>query len=377
MEERKGILNVGFIGCGNFGGQIANAAVEEGFPSIAVNASKRDFATLSEDVVPFLVGDGKGTGKSREVAKEFFLNHINIVKDEVITKFIDNNDVIIIGGSAGGGYGSGSVPSLTQVLMEVYPDKCFRVVTTFPSIAETYEAQNHAEQFMSDILDLNIPYIVYDNDNFKNVEATEMNKLIIRKVVEDMKILRGDYILETTTGGIDERDLLTLNSTPGRTVCALLDNFEESMIENDSIVTTLKQAMVKSANAAIVDDKVIAASGIMYNLTSDLKKYGANIATDLQDTFGAHIGDFRNEVVDEEAGAFIACVISGLTAPTTRIDKIITRRMSIEKEINDRKAASTKLNTVETGKLSLGAKSFGSAPKANVDDILKKFTANK
>ena len=214
-----GIIKVGFIGCGNFGGQIASAAVEHDFPSIAINASKRDFNTISDKVIPFLVGDGKGTGKSRDLAKEFLLSHINIVKDEVIVKFIEQNDVIVIGGSAGGGYGSGSVPSLTDILKQIYPEKCFRIVTTFPSESETYEAQNHTEQFMQEVLALDVPYIIYDNDKFKQLEANEMNKAIISKVIEDMEILRGDYILETASGGIDERDLLTINSTPGRTVC--------------------------------------------------------------------------------------------------------------------------------------------------------------
>lgn len=374
-----GIIKVGFIGCGNFGGQIANAAVEHDFPSIAINASKRDFNGLNDAVTPFLVGDGKGTGKSRELAKEFLLEHITIVKDEVITKFIDQNDVIIIGGSAGGGYGSGSVPTLTDILKQVYPDKCFRVVTTFPGEAETYEAQNHTEQFMKELLELGVPYNIYDNDNYKHLEANAMNVAIIDKVIEDMKILRGDYILETTSGGIDERDLLTVNSTPGRTVCCVVPEFEEAMIEDGSIVATIKKSISNSANAVLVDDKVIRASALMYNLSTDLKRYGSTIATDIQTTFGYHIGDFRNEAVDvTDSKPFVACILAGLTEPTTRIDKVISRRQKIEKEINERQAASTKLSSVEAGTLALKPKQFGSsASKPNVDDILKKFTEGK
>ena len=150
-------------------------------------------------------------------------------------------------------------------------------------------------------------------------------------------------------------------------------------IEDGKIVSTIKKSIENSANAVVVDDKVINASAMMYNLGTDLKRYGASISDDIQTTFGTHIGDFRNEAVDsEDTTPFVACILAGLTEPTTRIDKVISRRMKIEKEINERKAASTKLSTVESGKLSLSAKQFGaSTAKPNVDDILKKFTQGK
>ena len=369
------ILKIGVIGCGNFGGAICNAAVKEGFECIAINASKRDLLNIDEKVSPFLVGDGKGTGKSREVAKEFLLDNMSIFKNDLFDQFVSSHDVICVAFSLGGGYGSGSEPTTVDILSQIYEGKCFKILTTFPSIAETYEAQNHTEQAMQEILELGVQYVIYDNDNFKDLEANEMNKKIISKAIEDLKNMRGDWVLETTTGGVDERDLMTVNSAPGRTVCCVIDNFEESMIEDDSIVATIKKQLANSANAAIVDDKNIQASAVIYNLKGDLKKYGAAIASELQTTFGAHLGDFRNEVVDnEDHEPFVACILSGLTEPTTRIDKVISRRMSIEKEITERQAASTKLGNVAAGKLSLSQKSFSTTKKdVDKDEILKKF----
>lgn len=370
-----GKLKVGFIGYGNMGGQLANAAASADIPSIAINTSKQDFETLNDDVNPFLVGDGNGTGKNRDTAKQFLSDRLNIVKDEKFIKFIEDKDIIFNGGSAGGGTGSGLVPSMTSILSQIYPDKCFIVITTFPSLKEQYIPQKHTEAFMKELLSLNVPYITYDNDCYKDLEATEMNKLIINKAVTDMRIIRGDFNIQTTTGGIDERDQLTLCSTPGRLICEVITNFEESMIEDASIVSTLKNAIAKSAHAPMVDDKFVEATGIMYNLTSDLKKYGSQISSDLENTFGKSITDYRNEAVDEDSeyGAFVACILAGLTAPTTRIDQTISRRQKLEDEINKRQAATTKLNSVEVGTLSLGTKSFGSSTKVqkpNVDDIL-------
>lgn len=384
-NETRGLLKVGVIGSGNFGGQIAIRAFEEGFSTIAMNASRRDLdlvAAKSPKIECFLVGDGNGTGKSRDNAKEFLLSHINIVKDDKLTSFIMQNDVIFVAGAAGGGFGSGSVPTLIDIFQQIYAndDKLFIALTTLPDIDETYTAQNHAEQFMREVLALNIPYLVYDNDNFKNLEATKMNDMVDSLIINDLKVLRGDYILPSSSGGIDERDLLTVISQPGRLVPSIFVDFDESTIDDNSIVATMRKHLLTSAHASLVDDKVITASATMYNLGTDSLKYAPAIKHDMQEVFGYHITDYRNEVVSDGSGTeFVAMIAAGLTAPTVRIDKLIARRQQIEKGFTSRESASTKLNTVEAGSLKLNVKSFGGAatskPATNVDDIIKKFQA--
>lgn len=380
IKETKGLLKVGIIGSGNFGGQIASRAVLEGFDAIAMNASKRDLDLVGTGVECFLVGDGNGTGKSRDNAKEFLLAHIPVVKDEKLTSFIMKHDVIFVVGAAGGGFGSGSVPTLIDIFQQIYENdnKLFIALTTLPDIDETYTAQNHAEQFMKEILGLNIPYLVYDNDNFKKLEASKMNEAIDSAIITDLKVLRGDYVLSTTSGGIDERDLLTVMSQPGRIVPSLFVNFDESTIDEGSIVATMRKHLTTSAHASLVDDKVISASAIMYNLGNDSLKYAPAIKHDMQEVFGYHITDYRNEVVSDGSSVeFVAIICAGLTAPTVRIDKMIARRQTIENGYTTREAAKTKLNTVESGTLKLNSKSFGggaaSRPSTNVDDILKKY----
>ena len=369
------ILNLGFIGLGNFGGQVANALVKEDFKSIVFNASVKDLSRLDKEVTTFLIGDGKGTGKSRDTAKQFLLDHINIVEDKMITSFIDECDAIFVGGSAGGGFGSGATPQLVNILSAIYPDKCFVAVTTFPGLNETYTAQNHTEQFMREIIDMHIPYMVYDNEEFSNMEASEMNSHILECIVNDMRILRGDYIIPTNTGGIDERDLLTVISVPGRIVCSGLHNIRS--VVSEKIVGELKKNI--KGHAELVDDKHIDASAVMYNFNlPDLKSYAPSITNDIQDTFGPHIADYRNEVTDStEFESFIVCILSGLTPPTGRIDRVINRRLQLEKELEDRQAVAMKLNSVQVGEIKLGVKSFGtSKPKDSkaISDILAKFT---
>ena len=362
------LLKVGVLGSGNFGGQVASVAAEANFPAVALNASARDLDLLHKDVIPFQIGDGKGTGKNRDYAQEFLENHIGVIEDNEFVNFITSNDVIVIAGSAGGGFGSNTVPALAERLTSDYPDTLFIVLTTFPKQSETYTAQNYTENFMRALIraDENgasipyVPYIIYDNEKCKNMTPEKMSEKILSTVVEDLCVMRGDYVLQTNTGGIDERDLLTALSVPGRLIISKLMCIDESSLVDDSIVSTIREDITNSVNAGMVDDKLISASALMYNLNDDLLRYAANIEEDIQTEFGQHITDYRNEAISDEFDTFIVTILSGLTEPTVRIDKVIARRQSIESTIVTRKSAATKLNQVQAGTLGLTPKKFGS-----------------
>lgn len=381
-----GLLKIGLIGIGNFGGQVCEEAVKHDFPAVVINSSTKDLDELNDKIVKFVVGDGNGTGKNRELGRDFLMDHIGFTQDKNLIEFLENNDCIYIAASSGGGMGSGAGPVTADVIMQMYTDdlghsvKMVGMISTLPDLDESYTAQKNSEEFMRDLLDLHVPYLMYDNNNFNNLTVEEMNKKVVSNIIADMRVLRGDFILPCTTGGIDQRDLLTLNSTPGRIVVDRIEPFDESDIVDDSIVGTIRKHISKSAHAALVDDKIILASGIMYNLSADTIKYASTVKKELQNTFGEHIADFRNESANiTQEDDFVVTILAGLTEPTTRIDKGITRRLKIESTIAERKSASTKLNSVQTGGLSLGVKSFGSGMstartnKPDIGGILKKY----
>lgn len=374
------LLNVGILGSGNFGGQIASLAADNGFSAIAINASEQDLRLLSDRVVPFIVGDGKGTGKNGEYAREFMLEHLALLKDETFVEFITSSDVIIMAASAGGGFGSNTVPVLTQILTEMYSDKLFIPLCVYPDEGETYTAQINTQKYMKSIIDAEVPYLVYDNDKFKRMSPTEAAKAVNMNILEDLKIIRGDYIASTNIGGIDERDMLTTLSVPGRMIIDKIMPLEESAIIDGSIVATVRKHMNETAHAALVDDKIIMASAVSYNVTPDVDKYTSAVKTDLQSVFGVHITDYRNEAVITNSAdiPYITTILSGLNAPTTRIDKVINRTDAIDKEIMNRQKASTKLGSSEGVKHTLGVKKFGTTNKTqgsstSMDDIINKY----
>ena len=373
------LLNIGILGSGNFGGQIASLGADNGFPAIAINASEQDLRLLSDNVVPFIVGDGKGTGKNGDYAREFMLEHLALLKDETFVEFITSNDVIIMAASAGGGFGSNTVPVLTQILTEMYTDKLFIPLCVYPDEGETYTAQINTQKYMKSIIEAEVPYLVYDNDKYKRMSPNEAAKAVNANILEDLKVLRGDYVASTMIGGIEERDLLTTLSVPGRMIIDKIMPLEESSIIDGSIVATIRRHMNETAHAAIVDDKIIMASAVSYLVTPDVDKYTSAVKTDLQNVFGTHITDYRNEAVTTNSGdiPYITTILSGLNAPTTRIDKVINRTEAIDKELMSRQKASTKLGSSEGAKHTLAAKKFGNTKttgsSTSMDDILNKY----
>ena len=69
------MLNVGIIGLGNTGNQIASLAFDKlHIPVIAVNSSEKDLETIPNAIPKKLISDAKGqsqgAGKNRQLAKK-------------------------------------------------------------------------------------------------------------------------------------------------------------------------------------------------------------------------------------------------------------------------------------------------------------------
>ena len=384
-----GRINVSIFGSGMFGGAVVKAGAELGIPGAVMNASKDDIEALGlenyDNVSSFVVGDGKGTGKSRDIAKEFLLDHVTIFEDPKIDDLIQSSDLIIVAGSAGGGFGSGVVPTTVSILNEMYEgNKLFIPLTVLPDDGEAYTAQRHAENFLREILSQEVPYIMYDNNKFKELQPSVMFTSVIETIKKDLKVLRGDYITDEATGSnMDERDLLTTVSTPGKLIIGSIDPYDA----DTDVIKVVKESIDKSAHAELEDDKVIMASATMYNLSEDvLATYGSKIKPDVQTIFGDHITNYANEATYVGIGnQFVSVILAGCSAPNKRINQIVDLRKKKENIISSRKPSVNKLMTeADSGNgLKLGVKTFGGTPTAtttqrpSVSDIVKKMKENK
>ena len=359
------LLKVGVLGLGNGGGNVADLAAAEGFTAVAVNGSSKDLDRLQNDVWKFPIGDGKGTGKNREEAKEFLTTHIGILEDAKMQEFLTGNDVIVIVTSTGGGFGSGASILMSQKIHEKYPNKCIIPCGIFPFDTEGYTAQEHSVEWLKELKECDeFGYMYYDNNRFAQYPPSVVCEKINNEILDALRIFRGDFTLEDHTGGIDERDMLTALSVPGRIVAYYRDIEESDILDGSLVKTMLESIKEDSGNAELVDDKQIMASAFQYCLHQQFLKYVPTIKEDMQTMAGNHLNDYSNysDIPDSDTETIdgIAIIMSGLSDPTLRIDRMINRRDKMANDIMTRKAASSKLDSTSVGsdKLRLGAKSF-------------------
>lgn len=393
MEEK--LLKLAVIGLGNCGCMMTNDACKElGIDGIAINASKRDLMLVDcPAVTKFTVGDGNGTGKDRDNAKRFFLTDSGFVMDTKFNSVIESNDVIFIATSTGGGFGSGSSVELVELLTDMYPNKVVIVVGVLPFNDEMLESFEGTKSWLAELNNLNTTYIIYDNNNYVGkmspngkMTPNQAAQRVNMEFINDLKVLQGDFISMTRTGGIDERDLLTVLSVPKRLVIGSMTDVEVSDIIDGSLIKTIKQHIdTNSAHAELVSDKAIVASATMYALGSEFDEFKLGIKADMKDTFGVHIKDPSNysDVEDNT----IAIVLSGLTEPAMVIDKLINKSQELAEEINNRKTVSSKLDKLSARNVSKVAakQSFAeettivNAANGNIskEEMLKRFLERK
>lgn len=370
MDNRKDLLKIGVLGMGNAGGNVAAIAMEEGFDSVAVNAATNDLDRLPDDITKFPIGDGNGTGKDREAAKQFLRDHSGILKDKKFSQFLMDNDAIFVVSSTGGGFGSGASILMCDMIQDILPEKCIVPVGIFPFHGEGYTAQNHSVEWLKELTEGNrYGYMYYDNNRLDKMIPEIACGNINNEIVTALKIFRGDFIMDDSTGGIDQRDMMTLLSVPKRIVAYYMSVEDADIEENSLVKTIIEKIHAESSNAPLVDDKQIMASAFIYRLHSQFYKYVSSIKEDMQEVLGNHLNDYSNfhnlrDEDDVEDG--LAIILSGLSDSTQRIDKMINQRDKMANNILNRKGSSSKLDRAEIGnsKLRLGAKSFSAGMQA-------------
>jgi cell division GTPase FtsZ len=389
-EEK--LLKIAVIGTGNCGSMLANDAAENlGLDAVAINGSQKDLDLIDcPRVVKISVGDGKGTGKDRDKAKEFFLSDSGLLLDQKVIQVVENNDVIVLTTSTGGGYGSGSSTELLEALQTMYENKVFIIAGVLPFISEGSAAFEGTKAWLRELSQLHPTYMIYDNNRFaKNTSPNKAAAMVNESFVRDLMVLEGDFIKETRTGGIDQRDMLTVLSQEGRIFIDSMEGLELSDIIDDSLIATIKNHIDKeSAHAELVGDKEITASALMYALGDEFDLVKGSAKSDLQEMFGEHIKDTSN-FSDEDEGS-IAIVLSGLTEPSMVIDRIINRAQKMEDKILGRKAVTSKLSKLDstsklksvTAKQSFAdetpvAKATSAGGDSSKEELLKKFMEKK
>jgi len=334
MEKKICIIGVG--NCGSQVAQLAQNKYPDLFDCIYINSSESDLAMVrGEDSLKFKIGkkeEVEGSGKNRTKMKEYLMTDINkILTDESLQRTIVNKKYCFIISSAAGGTGSGATPVLMEIMRQMYPDTNFVLVSVLPQIASSLMEQGNALEFLNELYDVlgeSTTYMIYDNENTSDLPPTKALEVINENIVEDLRVLSGVDNYPTPYESIDEADMESIITTPGRLLVVRLNKkLTEKAMEDNNLDEIIIKGIKQSAHAETDRNKKVVRWGIITYFTDAVNKLYTSDLEKLADFIGTPIERFNHNAINNnnESLNFLYMIASGLSPINDRVIKITDR----------------------------------------------------
>ena len=372
------MLNVGVIGLGNTGNQIASLAYEQlKIPVMAVNSSEKDLETINNNIPKKLItdadGESKGAGKNRQLAKKYLKDSImTFLSSEDVQEFVGNLDVLFIVSSTGGGTGSGTSLIMSSVIASMFVDVHVITVGVLPVMNEALSAHVNTLEYLNELYGTleNQTYMLYDNDKYSSMPSYKMMNLVNEEIVKDIDVLRCTYNYTTKYDSIDEEDMRRLISFPGRILIARLEDIKERDLDRDTIEDLLIKKIKSNAHTEIQRDQKVIATGIIANLSEAVFSEFDNHIEKVREFIGDPDHDFNHLYVNEDRKMHnnVFLIIGGLSVINDRISKISDRIEEIEEKQKIREEENS-LNELGVNELSKKVSSKDKSKKTNANNV--------
>ena len=381
------MLNVGVIGLGNTGNQIAALAAEElKIPAMAINSSEKDLETIANKIPKILISDtegsSKGAGKNRDLAKTYLKDSIlSIISKEDVQKFISELNVLFLVSSTGGGTGSGTALLMANILSSMFVDTHVIVVGILPVMSEALSAHVNSLEYLNELYSNleNQTYMLYDNDSLYNIPSYKMMDTINREVVKDIDVLRCAFNYTTKYDSIDEQDMKRLISFPGRIMVTRLEDLKERDLDKSSIEDLLISKIKNTNHVELQRDRKVTATGIIVNLSEQVFSDFDNHIPAVREFIGDPDHDFNHLAIndDRKMPNNVFLIMSGMSQVNDRIQKISDRIEEIEQKQKIREEES-QLDTLGINELSQkisakDAKKTVDVKQVDLSNIFSKF----
>ena len=332
------MLNVGLIGIGNCGNQIAALAKKQAnIDVVCINTSENDLATLPEELkdVSFPIGDNEGSGKNRTEAKKFLKGSVtSLVSDEKFKSIISSKDVVFIASSTGGGTGSGMAPIMSSIIRQAFrnvdgSEKPVILIGVLPRLSEGLSTQINTMDYLHELFDVleNPTYMLYDNNNYNKESSSVILQKVNQEIVNDIHVLRRGYNLPTPFDSIDEKEMKIILHDPGLISMSCAFGIKEKDLDEKTLEDVIIEKLKSNAHAELQRDGIVSKTGLITNLSEKLN-----------DTFDTHLNEVRNFIgepveeflhiavnADRDMPNNICFIATGLSKPVDRMDKIKDR----------------------------------------------------
>ena len=328
MLENRAALQISLIGVGNAGNQLLNEAIKHDIEVFAINSSYADLnnSVVDKNIKSFIIGkEARGAGKNRKVALSFMKdNGMELMTQvPVFTQMCERSDVIIVSGSTAGGTGSGVCPSLVALLKQQYPTKIIIYCGILPRLTDSVKAQENSIGCLSEITELNVPYILADLDYYQGIPNDEAYKDIQMFIIDCINSIRGKYLNKSSYGMIDENDMRTVIAEPGYLSVYNLNKVSQSQLDKESMQQMMIKKIKQSPATEIMRDGIVKQMAAIINMPDDMTD--SSKASDYEELIG-YIGRplaiFENYALTQSATGQMVIILSGQTTPYNRIAKM-------------------------------------------------------
>lgn len=331
--------NVALIGIGNAGGQVALAAelnYSELFDCIYINSSDADLSMITTDTeYKYKIGDRdeiEGSGKNRSKMKQFLKSEINkILGDTKFQVCLSTKRYAFIIASAAGGTGSGAAPVLTELLSQMFPDTNFILVGILPQIGASLLEQGNALEFLTELYDglgENTTYMIYDNESTADMPPTKALEAVNKEIVEDIRILTGIDNFPSPYESIDQEDLASIITTPGRLlVTRVTSGLTEKAMEDNNLSDIIVKNIKRSCHAETDRNKRVIRWGVITYFTNEVNALYNPSLDGVVNFLGTPVERFNHNAINQQTERFnfLYLIASGLSPINDRVTKITDR----------------------------------------------------
>lgn len=320
-------LKLSVVGVGNAGCQAVQLAKDHNHNVFAINSSEKDLndTIVDKSINAVLIGNKRGAGKNRTIAKEFLKEELkSLFNNSSFLTVIEPADVVVIVGSTAGGTGSGIGPLLANRIQVTYPGKICIFFGVLPKHSESAQSQFNALECVNEAShdSLKMPYILADLNRFEDDANDVAYKKMSEYIVDCLDILRGDLLVETPYGMIDESDLLTILAEPGYMTIHHLNNITQKKLEEKSTQEMLIESIKTSPAVMIQKDGIVHKMGFMINTPEQVNDPCKSGDFSLIQSFvGFPLDTFLNYSVSNTTKGNIGLIMSGLSKPIDRLSE--------------------------------------------------------
>lgn len=338
---------VGIISAGQAGNNILLQTIEDEkelimdlldenymFETAALNTTEFDMNKLQGKCENIIIYGGDGAGKNRKRGKQLLKASYQGIIDKLVDIFIDC-DVILLEASTGGGSGSSSIALITDLLrssfVKLKRDKTIDKLPVFiplgilPSLSEDLTAQSNTIEAVHEIDSLKTAYMLLDNNVLHDSNIKDIYENINMTASQFARIIRGDYNSESTTlGNMDNRDFERLISTEGLMTINTVAGIKSTDLDKMSMGDIILKSIRSSFNVQLQKDKVIGKIGIIYNITESMLDKVKDSYPEIEKEIGTTPYKFKHvNIVEDESETSIITILTGLSAPESRISEIV------------------------------------------------------